>query len=711
MSKRIPNSHRTPKGRNTREMKLAAHPAYPFSAVVGQEEMKLALILNAIDPSVGGVLIMGHRGTGKSTVVRALADLLPQMSVVSGCSYRCDPVNEPNLCSDCIEASRSATKLARHKCAVPVVELPLGATEDRVCGTIDIAQALGSGLKRFEPGLLARANRGFLYIDEVNLLEDHLVDLLLDVATTGVNKVERESISVEHPAQFVLIGSGNPEEGELRPQLLDRFGLYVEVKTEDELERRVEIVERCDAFERDRDAFRLAFAGEQEQLRKKITRARRNLGNVKVERRLLKDLAQLCSDLKVYGHRGELTITRSARALAAFEGRKKLTETDVKQVAVMALRHRLCRDALEEAASAERIEQALEKVFAKARGAGGGSGDGDRGGEGNHRSPDVAKMRASASSAEGKVSSVGVNGNAGSDPGAPSGPIPSVEANLPKLQFDKNGPREARQTKSRFQSSRQTSLTKAVYDPERGRYARAVVSSRCGSSRVALDATLRAATILGFQVSRVGKRPGLTPETRLLIPADALRFKLFKRKQGRLFIFAIDLSGSMALNRIAQAKGTMIAMLRQSYVKRDSVAIVGFRGASAELLLPPSRSILRARLVLDSLGVGGRTPLSAGLACALQLAKRVGTKSGEMVLLLFTDGRANVTLSGNGINDRTQRQDTINKEIARLGGQIRKAEVTPIVIDTQNDFSSNGNARFLAETLGAEYKRLPMSQI
>lgn len=705
------NSYKTPKQRNTREMKLAAHPAYPFSAVVGQEQMKLALILNVIDPSVGGVLIMGHRGTGKSTVVRALADLLPQMSVVSGCSYRCDPASETSLCSDCIEAIGSGTKLAQHKCAVPVVELPLGATEDRVCGTIDIAQALGSGVKRFEPGLLARANRGFLYIDEVNLLEDHLVDLLLDVATTGVNKVERESISVEHPAQFVLIGSGNPEEGELRPQLLDRFGLYVEVKTEDELDRRVEIVERCDAFERDRDAFRLAFAGAQEQLRKKITRARRNLVNVKVGRRVLKDIAQLCSDLKVDGHRGELTITRAARALAAFEGRKKVTETDVKQVAVMALRHRLRRDALEEAASAGRIEQALEKVFAKARGAGGGNGDGDGGGEGNHRSPDVAKMQASASSTEGRARSVGRNGNAGSDPDPASRPIPAVEQNLPKLKFEKNGPITLRQTKSGFQSSRQTNLTKAVYDRERGRYARSVVSSRSGSSRVALDATLRAATSLGFQVTRAGKRPGLAPETRLLIPADALRFKLFKRKQGRLVIFAIDLSGSMALNRIAQAKGTMLALLCQSYVKRDRVAIVGFRGVSAELLLPPSRSILRARRVLDSVGVGGGTPLSAGLACALQLAKRVGTKSSEMVLLLFTDGRANVTLSGNGINDRTERQGLINKEIALLGGQIRKAEVTSIVIDTQNDFSSNGNARFLADTIGATYRRLLTSQI
>ena len=370
----------TPQSSPVSETRAAkTRSVYPFSAIVAQEEMKLALILNVISSSIGGVLIMGHRGTGKSTVVRALADLLPEISVVSGCVYRCDPADEQSLCDACWEAIGSRTKLRRQKSPVPVVDLPLGATEDRVCGTIDIEQALRSGVKRFEPGLLARANRGFLYIDEVNLLEDHLVDLLLDVAATGVNKVERESISVEHPARFVLIGSGNPEEGELRPQLLDRFGLYVEVKTEDDLDRRVEIVERREAFERNPESFRIKFADEQEQLRRKITRAHKNFTNVKVERRLLRDIAQLCSELKVDGHRGELTITRAARALAALEGRKKVTEDDVRRVAVMSLRHRLRRDALEETASAERIEQALDRVFDKVRGGvrdDGGEGDG-----------------------------------------------------------------------------------------------------------------------------------------------------------------------------------------------------------------------------------------------------------------------------------------------------------------------------------------------
>ena len=325
--------------------------------------MKLALILNVIDPSIGGVLMMGHRGTGKSTAVRALADLLPRPWVSRGCRYNCDPNDPAQLCLECAQLMTEKQRLPRERAAVPVVDLPLGATEDRVCGSIDIERALRDGVKAFEPGLLARANRGFLYIDEVNLLEDHLVDLLLDVAVTGRNKVERENISIEHAARFVLIGSGNPEEGELRPQLLDRFGLYVEVQTENEIEQRVEIVERREAFERNAEEFRIAESPAQEQLRRRIERARKGFAGVKVERKLLRQIASLCSELKVDGHRGELTIMRSARALAAFSGRKVVTAEDVRRVATMALRHRLHRDPLGETASNPRIEQALNKTF------------------------------------------------------------------------------------------------------------------------------------------------------------------------------------------------------------------------------------------------------------------------------------------------------------------------------------------------------------
>ena len=308
---------------------------YPFTAIVGQDEMKLSLILSVIDPQIGGVLIMGHRGTGKSTAVRALADLLPMIQVVADCPYGCDPKDTRNFCDDC--ANRSSISIMTRP--VPVVDLPLGATEDRVCGTIDIERALSEGRKQFEPGLLARANRGFLYIDEVNLLDDHLVDVLLDVAVSGWNKVERESVSIEHPASFVLIGSGNPEEGELRPQLLDRFGLHAEVKTENYLENRVAIVERREAYDRDPEGFRLAYAAQQDQLGRKIARAREGFAKVRIDRELLTRIAQFCAELKIDGHRGELTIMRAARALTAFEGRGHVEEEDVKRVVGMSLRH------------------------------------------------------------------------------------------------------------------------------------------------------------------------------------------------------------------------------------------------------------------------------------------------------------------------------------------------------------------------------------
>ncbi|MBC7911506.1 MAG: magnesium chelatase ATPase subunit I, partial [Pyrinomonadaceae bacterium] len=336
---------------------------YPFRAIVGQEEMKLALLLNVIDPLIGGVLIMGHRGTGKSTAVRALADLLPLIWKARGCFYGCDPADVESLCVDCSEQLKTKGKLQREQARVRVVDLPLGATEDRVCGTINFQKALTTGVKAFEPGLLARANRGFLYVDEVNLLEDHLVDLLLDVAVTGRNTVEREGISLEHPARFVLVGSGNPEEGELRPQLLDRFGLFAEIQTLNDLDQRVKIVELREAFERDAEKFCADYEAEQQSLRRKLARAGKLAGKVKLSRELLRGIASLCLRLGIDGHRGELTIARAARALAAFEGRREVREEDVRRVASLCVSHRLRRDPLEPTGGGARIEQALDNSF------------------------------------------------------------------------------------------------------------------------------------------------------------------------------------------------------------------------------------------------------------------------------------------------------------------------------------------------------------
>jgi magnesium chelatase subunit I len=336
--------------------------AFPFTAIVGQDDLTLALTLCAIDPGMGGVLAFGDRGTGKSTAVRALAALLPPMTVVADCPYGCDPLARSAWCSHC-QGRWGSRKPATATAPVPVVDLPLGATEDRVLGALDLEQALAHGTKAFEPGLLARAHRGFLYVDEVNLLEDHLVDLLIDVAASGENVVEREGLSIRHPAKFVLVGSGNPEEGELRPQLLDRFGLAVEVRTPTDLAQRVEVVKRRDAFERDRDAFCTAWAPQQAAAQKRIVAARKKLAAVVTSDAVLESAARLCMALGTDGLRGELTLVRAARALAALEGARTVATTHLARLAAPALRHRLRRDPLDDSDAGTRVVRAAQELF------------------------------------------------------------------------------------------------------------------------------------------------------------------------------------------------------------------------------------------------------------------------------------------------------------------------------------------------------------
>jgi magnesium chelatase subunit I len=332
---------------------------FPFSAIVGQDEMKLALILASVDPTIGGVLVFGDRGTGKSTAVRALAALLPAMAVVRGCRFACDPRAPSMLCDEC----RTAGRTEQDSIPVPFVDLPLGATEDRVVGALDIERALTRGEKAFEPGLLARANRGFLYVDEVNLLEDHLIDLLIDVAASGENVVEREGLSVRHSARFVLVGSGNPEEGELRPQLLDRFGLSVDVRTPSDIALRVQVVRRRDAFDRDRAGFSREWAAADATLRDSIAAARLRLPSMQVGDDVLEDAAGLCIRLGTDGLRAELTLLRAARALACLEDAAEVGRDHMLRMAPSALRHRLRRDPLDEAVAGTRVDRAIADHF------------------------------------------------------------------------------------------------------------------------------------------------------------------------------------------------------------------------------------------------------------------------------------------------------------------------------------------------------------
>jgi magnesium chelatase subunit I len=341
---------------------------FPFAAIVGQDEMTLAIQVVAIDPSVGGVLVLGDRGTGKSTAVRALADLLPPIQVVKGCPYKCDPAKPAQSCPVCLTEKTSKTakacKLETQTRPVSVVDLPLGATEDRIVGALDLEKALSQGIKEFSPGLLAQAHRGFLYIDEVNLLDDHLVDLLIDVAASGENLVEREGLSIRHPARFVLVGSGNPEEGELRPQLLDRFGLSVQVKTPQDIALRVEVIKRRDAFDKDPDAYKAQWQAESDKLQKRIVKARKSLDAVVVDDEMLTLCARLCQQLGTDGLRAELTLLRATRALAAMQGSKKVKVEHLQTIAPLALRHRMRRNPLDDTDSGERVNRCLQDILA-----------------------------------------------------------------------------------------------------------------------------------------------------------------------------------------------------------------------------------------------------------------------------------------------------------------------------------------------------------
>lgn len=336
---------------------------FPFTAIVGQEQMKLALLLNIIDPKIGGVMIMGDRGTGKSTTIRALADLLPEIEVIAGDPFNSSPTDVEMMGDDVREKFENQQQFEVTKKKVPMIDLPLGATEDRVCGTIDIEKALSEGVKAFEPGLLAKANRGILYVDEVNLLDDHLVDVLLDSAASGWNTVEREGISIRHPARFVLVGSGNPEEGELRPQLLDRFGMHAEIRTVKEPDLRVQIVEQRGEFDRNPQEFLTKYQEQQEELQRKLVQAQELLPQVSIDYDIRVKVSEICSELDIDGLRGDIVTNRAAKALTAFELRTEVTVDDIRRVMPLCLRHRLRKDPLESIDSGYKVEKSINRVF------------------------------------------------------------------------------------------------------------------------------------------------------------------------------------------------------------------------------------------------------------------------------------------------------------------------------------------------------------
>ena len=650
---------------------------FPLSALVGQQKMQLALILNAIDASIGGVLICGKRGTGKSTAVRALASLLPPITGVSNCPYFCDATAPQWMCSDCLARHERAEHLPTTQQAVPLVTLPLNASEDRVAGSIDLAAALASGSARFAPGLLASANRGLLYIDEINLLNDHIADLLLDAAALGVHRVERDNISFAHPARFVLIGTMNPEEGTLRPQLLDRIGLYIETEDLRDPGARATIVERRLAYDAAPAAFAASWQESEQALRERIQQARQMVPSVRISLYFRQVVAHLVArELRSEGHRGDLVVIRTARALAAWEGRGEVKQSDVEQAIALAMPHRA-----HARPGAQQIAHLLDQTSV-------GGFDPDRPEELATIDEDLDARRDEREGAAGV-----------------SRPLRG-EADVAQVQ---GLVRVVSDRLTRHESGRQfvSRTSRHSGHSTRERQAHPVTD-------LAFSATLRAAA--PHQHAR-----GRTAGGKLALRAEDLRQKVRERKTRALLIFVVDGSDSvMARQLMARTKRILLALLQHAYEKRDRVAMLVFRFAQGRVVLPPTRNFGRARRCIEELYVGGCTPLATGLLEGLRMAEteRLRDPAARPFLIVLTDGLANVDLSGN------MRSDTPLRDALHVAREIAERQIPAVMIDTNPYAASAAHrghpaegqktpeaeteqpARVLAHALAAEYYQL-----
>ena len=600
---------------------------FPFTAIVGQEKMKKALLLNAINPRIGGVLIRGQKGTGKSTAVRALAELLPEIKVVKDCPFNCNPDNPQEMCDSCYEKYARGEQLQWIKRKVRIVNLPLNATVDRVVGTLNIEKALKEGLKALDPGLLAEANRGILYIDEVNLLDDYVADVLLDVAASGVNIVERENISVMHPSRFILIGTMNPEEGELRPQLLDRFGLQVEVEPITDPALQIEIVKRVEEFEANPSGFIAKFEEKQRELKLKIERARELLPNVQISDDLLHEIANICSKLSV-SNRAPIVITKTAKTIAALSTRVNVNKDDVLEAMELALPHRMRKKPFEQPyIPRKRLEEMISK----------NSCNDSIGNECQNK-----EDRKSPQSRE-KIFKIGR----------------PFSVNLEIKEERKTHTGKSGRTAKSTGTSRGTYIYSTI---PKGK-----------PKDVALDATIRAAA----------SRLAGTRSIPLKISDEDIREKIRRAKTSSLITLVVDASGSMAAQkRMEAAKGAVLGLLSDAYRRRDKIAFIAFRGKTSQILLPPTNNIDLAEKALAKLPTGGKTPLPHALLTALNLVKsqqRIHSNTIEPIIALITDGKANVSLGGN-----------IRKEITEICRKIRENNIHLAVIDvSKNPFTPN----------------------
>ncbi|MGC9436236.1 MAG: magnesium chelatase subunit D family protein [Methanomicrobiales archaeon] len=625
---------------------------FPFTAIIGQDEMKKALVLNAVNPSIGGVLIRGERGTAKSTAVRALAAVLPEIEVIEGCPFSCSPSDSRMMCGICAERFENDDMPPTNLRPVRVVTLPLGSTEERVVGTIDIEKAFRDGIKALEPGILAAANRGILYIDEVNLLEDHVVDVLLDAAAMGVNVVEREGISLSHPARFILIGTMNPEEGELRPQLLDRFGLQVDVEGIGNPADRVRVARSAEAFEMDPAAFFESHADKQQELRAAIIRARDLLSSVAISDDILHRVAKICIDLGVVTHRAEITISRTSRAIAALDGRTEVSMEDVREAMVLALPHRLRRRPFEEPSiDRDRLDELMDDRNDEDEQNDGNTGPPPAGGDDGRGEPEENPETGDEATGSGGEAGTAGGERHSSRVFAPGDPIDPTRIRYPAADH-----RRRRKTGS---GKRYHTLSA----DRRGRYVRSRETT--DFSDISVAATLRAAAVRSAVSS-------CQSSGRILL--RDLQQKVRRGKRSVVCMFVVDVSGSMgANNRMEAAKGAVFSLLEDAYCHRDRVGLVAFRGTGADLVLPPSRSMDLAHSRLRDIPTGGRTPLADGLHRGLVTMQReMRQDEGTIPLMvLISDGRANAG-SGN-----------IREDVVRTAGAIGESGIHLVVVDTE----------------------------
>jgi magnesium chelatase subunit D len=649
--------------------RVLTNQGFPFTAVVGSESMQLALILNAVSPAIGGVLVRGEKGTAKSTAVRGLAALLPEVSVVTGCRFGCDPVAVQAGCPDGPHTNPVASwRPAR------LVELPVGASEDRVVGSLDLEKALSEGVRAFEPGLLAGAHRGILYVDEVNLLADHLVDVLLDASAMGRNHVERDSVSVSHPARFVLIGSMNPEEGELRPQLLDRFGLTVDVTASRDPQTRVEVVRRRLAADADPAGFAELWAGAEQTLAAAIAAAQMLLPEVQMPDSALRQIAEVCAAFDVDGMRADIVTARAAAAHAAWQGRTTVTAEDVRSAALLALPHRKRRNPFDEPGlDTEALDEALDRASQNEPEPEPDPDDDGGPGGGGHPGPDAEPSPQERSPGhESSTQDPGDGSNDSSTPNSSSSPTqpqtaPTGHAGRAPLI---RGTGKAAGTPGRRSAAR----------TGRGRTVGTLPTSAT-TGPIHLPATVAAAA--PFQIGR-GRQSG-----RILLAASDLRRAERRGKEGNLVLFVVDASGSMAARaRMTEVKGAVLGLLLDAYQRRDKVGLITFRDKGAELVLPPTNSVENAARRLDAIQTGGRTPLAAGLAKAVQVitTERLRDPLRRPLVLLITDGRADAVSA------------------ARAGTGLRAHDV--VVLDCERGPVKLRLAERLAVDLGAEYLRL-----